>query len=296
MDSWWSQAQRLLADGRARVDAALERWLPATSELPVRVHESMRYSTLAPGKRLRPVLALAVCETMGGREESILPSACALEMIHAFSLIHDDLPAMDDDDLRRGRPTNHVRFGEATAILAGDALCSLAFEVIAVHTPDPSAVADLVRELAVAVGTQGMIGGQIMDLENEGQPPRLDLVREIHRRKTAALLRAACRLGARAADASSADTAALSRFGEALGLAFQITDDILDETSTAAELGKGTKKDLERGKLTWPACVGLDASRQAASDHVEEAVLAIRHIDNSGSLESLARFVVSRNT
>jgi geranylgeranyl diphosphate synthase type II len=289
-----ARARRILAEGAARIDRALEAWLPGASEVPSRVHEAMRYSALAPGKRLRPALALLVAEAMGGREEDVLPCACALELLHAFSLIHDDLPAMDDDELRRGRPTSHVRFGEAIAILAGDALCCLAFELVASRTPDPARAARLVQELARAAGTAGMIGGQVLDLESEGRPPELALVSEIHARKTAALLRAACRAGALSAGREGPPLDAASRYGELLGLAFQITDDILDETATPAELGKGTRKDHKRGKLTYPACVGIPASREAAASLVAEAAELIGPHDPQGDLARLARYVAVR--
>jgi geranylgeranyl diphosphate synthase type II len=254
----------------------------------------MRYSVLAPGKRLRPALCVLVGEMLGAERRQVLPSACALEMVHAFSLIHDDLPAMDDDELRRGRPTSHVAFGEAVAILAGDALACLAFETVARETPDKDLVPELVCELGRAVGTRGMIGGQILDLAAEGRPPDLDLVRAIHVRKTAALIRAASLMGAISARADLAVRETCARYGETMGLAFQVADDLLDETSTPEALGKSTRKDLERGKLTWPACAGLEASRKMAGALAEEAAQTIRPLDKNGDLAALARFVVAR--
>lgn len=278
------------------VDSALDRFLPPESESPSKVHQAMRYSVLAPGKRLRPVLTLVSAEVLGGHAEDALPAACAMELIHAFSLIHDDLPAMDDDDLRRGRPTSHVAFGEAVAILAGDALACLAFEIVARETPNPELVKSLVLELGQAVGTRGMIGGQILDLCAEGHEPDLALVREIHRRKTAALIKAACALGAISARVNADAMAAVSRYGELLGLAFQVMDDLLDEISTPEQLGKATRKDHERGKMTFPACAGIDASRRAAQTYAEEAISSIAPWDASGDLMALARYVVTRTT
>lgn len=288
------QAEETLSRLRPEVDAALDRFLPGAAEVPAPVHESMRYSVLAPGKRLRPALCLVVGEMFGASHDAVLPSACALEFIHAFSLIHDDLPAMDDDDLRRGVPSNHVRFGEAVAILAGDALACLAFEVVARETKDRGVVPALVAELGRSVGTRGMIGGQIMDLAAEGMAPDLGVVRDIHLRKTAALIRAACVMGAIAARAPDRCLETVAAYGEAMGLAFQVADDVLDETSTPEALGKNTRKDHERGKLTWPGCAGLDAARRAAAAFAGEAAAAIRPLDRTGELAALARYVVAR--
>jgi len=290
------QDARALLDTLGRdVDAALERFLPAASETPESAHEAMRYSVLAPGKRFRPALLLIVADALEVPREASLPSACALELIHAFSLIHDDLPAMDDDDLRRGRPTNHVQFGEAVAILAGDALSALAFEIIARDTKDQALIPELVRILGEAVGTRGMIGGQVLDLLGEKQAPDLDLVREIHLRKTAALIRAACSMGAVLGSASEELNQALTRYGELVGLAFQITDDLLDETSTEAAMGKKTGKDQARGKQTYPACKGLDETRAAARALIGEALETLGRLPiRTDSLELLARFILSR--
>ncbi len=284
-----------LARASTFVDQALERWMPAETVKPGEVHRAMRYSVFSGGKRLRPALALTVGDALGIPREAVLPSACALELIHAFSLIHDDLPAMDDDDLRRGRPTNHKVFGEAVAILAGDALSTLAFEIVAEHTPDKGVVPDLVLELARATGTQGMIGGQILDLLAEGQTPDEKLVADIHLMKTAALLRASCTMPAIAGRAGAPTIAALRKFGDLLGHAFQIVDDILDETSSPEQLGKGTNKDRERGKMTYPAAVGLDRSKVIARNLIDEATRAVEALDRSGQLRALARFVADRS-
>ena len=291
-----ARGHELLAGRVPEVDAALSRWLPLATEAPVPVHEAMRYATLGPGKRFRPVLLLLVGETLGVESEAALPSACALEFIHAFSLVHDDLPAMDDDDLRRGRPTCHRAYGEATAILAGDALCALAFEVIARGTPAADLVPDLVATLGDAVGTRGMIGGQVLDLLGEGAAPTLEAVGEIHRRKTAALIRAACVMGAILGRAEPPAREALTRYGEACGLAFQVADDVLDATATTETLGKAAGRDLELGKLTWPACVGLDESVRTVDRLAEQAAAAVAGLDRDGHLALLARFIAARAT
>ncbi|MSR74692.1 MAG: polyprenyl synthetase family protein [Planctomycetes bacterium] len=284
-----------VAAAAKEVDAALERWLPGPSSVPGIIHESMRWSALAPGKRLRPALLLAAGRACGADSATLLPSAAALELIHAFSLVHDDLPAMDDDDLRRGLPTNHVRFGEATAILAGDALACLAFEIIARETPQQDLVAPLIVILGRATGTQGMIGGQVLDLLAEGSQPNIAAVEEIHRRKTAALIRASCEMGAVCARADAACTRAMVQYGERIGIAFQITDDLLDITATAEQVGKRTRKDLERGKLTWPRVVGEEVARQDAQRLVQEAVDVITPHDPQGVLRALALFITGRN-
>ncbi len=285
-----------LARASAIVDQALDRWMPPETAKPTDVHRSMRYSVFSGGKRLRPALALTVADALELPQAAVLPSACALELIHAFSLIHDDLPAMDDDDLRRGRPTNHKVFGEAVAILAGDALSTLAFEIVARHTPDPTVVPELIIELARATGTEGMIGGQILDITAEGKVPDERLVADIHLRKTAALLRASCTMPALAGRAGAAKVEALRRFGELLGHAFQVVDDILDETSSPEQLGKGTKKDRERGKITYPAAVGLDRSKEIARNMIDEALRALNGLDRGGQLRALARFVTDRSS
>jgi geranylgeranyl pyrophosphate synthase len=291
-----SDAAALIARASVVVDAELDRLLPPETEPPADIHRAMRYSVFPGGKRLRPALCLLVGETLGIPVATVLPSACALELIHAFSLIHDDLPAMDDDELRRGRPTNHRVFGEAVAILAGDALNTLAFEVVAKHTSDKEAAADLVVELADASGTHGMIGGQTLDLLAEGRAPDRALVDEIHLKKTAALMRAAAVMPAIAGRASPEVRRALARYGELLGWAFQIVDDVLDETSSAEALGKGARKDKERGKMTYPAAVGLDACIARARELEARARSEVAGLDRLGHLETLAAFVVERTS
>ena len=261
-----------LENRRAMVDAALDRVLPPETAAPPRIHEAMRYSVLAPGKRLRPILVIAGAEAVGGHAEAVLDTACALELIHAYSLIHDDLPAMDDDDYRRGRLTNHKVFGEAMAILAGDALLTLAFRLVAENAARvaPGAVGMVVAEVADAAGTDGMVGGQVVDIESEGKVISADMLDYIHLHKTAALIRVALRVGAVLAGGREEVVDAISRAGEALGLAFQIVDDILDVEGSLAELGKSAGSDERKQKATYPSLHGLPASKARARDLIEE--------------------------
>ncbi|MCP3979887.1 MAG: polyprenyl synthetase family protein [bacterium] len=259
----------------------------------------MRYAVLAGGKRLRPLIVIAACEAAGGAANDALAPGAAIEMLHTYSLVHDDLPAMDDDDLRRGRPTLHKVFGDAVAVLAGDALHTLAFEILGRYPErdDRSSYrADAVVTLARAAGVAGMVGGQIADLEAEGRPPDGERLRWIHRHKTGALFSASAEIGALAAGAGLPAREALARFGAAVGLAFQIADDILDETSTAEALGKTPGKDMAVGKATYPALYGLDASRAAAREIIAEGVAGLReHGLISDPLDSLAEAAVARS-
>jgi geranylgeranyl diphosphate synthase type II len=284
---------------QARVEALLrdraDRLGPAGT--PPRLAEAVRYSLLAGGKRLRPVLCLTFADTVArasAEQPVVADSACALEYVHTYSLVHDDLPAMDDDDLRRGRPTNHKVFGEAMAILAGDALLTEAFSLVA-GGPEPMRAA-LCRELAHAAGAAGMVGGQVLDIA-EDRPAELDYLLRLHRLKTGALIRAACRMGVIAA---GGDTQALSRadaYGEAVGLAFQIADDVLDVTSSAEAMGKPVGADAEAGRFTFPAVLGMEASRRMAADKVAEAVDAVRLLEGEdGPLAALARYTVERKS
>lgn len=270
------------------IEAALEAALPPASALPAPLHEAMRYSLFAGGKRIRPLLVLASAESVGGDPEPVLPVACAVELIHTYSLIHDDLPSMDDSALRRGRPTCHMAFGEALAILAGDALHALAFELASRTEGHAGAAVALrtVQEIASAIGTQGMVGGQVLDLQAEGRPSlrqfgawpadRQQGVCQIHRWKTAALIRTCVRSGAILAGATSEQLADLTEYGEHLGVAFQIVDDILDETGDSGVLGKDTRRDAAGCKLTFPLAFGLDRSRAIAQEEtaLAEAALA----------------------
>jgi len=291
-----------LSGAGRRVDEALGRYLPAESTdpaaaCPPRLAAAMRYSVLGGGKRLRPLLCLMAAEACGADGDAALPAACALELVHTYSLIHDDLPAMDDDDLRRGRPTCHKEFDEATAILAGDALLTLAFEIIAQHTRPDAAALGCVRVLAEAAGALGMVGGQMADLEAEGRSNGTpEALEAIHRRKTGALLRAALRMGAIIAGADAPSRAALDSYGRAVGLAFQIVDDLLDVQGDEAKLGKRVRKDCELGKWTYPGFWGVEGSRQRARQLADEAVAALEPLGvGADRLRSLALDLLERD-
>jgi geranylgeranyl diphosphate synthase, type II len=262
-----------LASQRARVDAALDHWLPHARQRPATIHEAMRYAVFSGGKRLRPILCLAAAEACGGDSEAALAPACAVELMHTYSLVHDDLPAMDDDALRRGRPTCHVVFGEGMAVLCGDALLTESFRVLA-DTPPTARYGsrEHLLELAETGGSRQLIGGQVMDLEGEGKSlRRADLVR-IHQAKTAALLTTSLRLGAMTANATPARLAALTAFGQNLGLAFQVIDDILDVTQSTETLGKTAGKDQAVAKSTYPALLGLPGARKEARRLTRQAL------------------------
>jgi geranylgeranyl diphosphate synthase type II len=297
-----SPLDAFVQEARRRVDEGLARYLPAEDEAasapcPARLAAAMRYSVLGGGKRLRPVLCLLAAEACGADPARALPAACALEMVHAYSLIHDDLPAMDDDDLRRGRPTCHKAFDEATAVLAGDALLTLAFEVIVAHVRPAEAAVGSVRVLAEAAGPSGMVGGQMADLQAEGRTDgTLDALEAIHRRKTGALLRAALRIGAIVAEADEASLQALDAYGHAVGLAFQIIDDLLDVEGDEAKLGKRARKDSELGKWTYPGFLGIEGSRARAGQLADEAVTALAPLGGRGErLRALARDLLERD-
>jgi geranylgeranyl pyrophosphate synthase len=265
---------------------------------PNRLMESIEYSLMAGGKRLRPALVMECWRASGGTEksyQSAMAAAGSIELIHTFSLVHDDLPAMDDDDLRRGRPTNHKVFGEAMAILAGDAMVTMAFELIGTDAL-PALVPGLVRELAAASGPEGMIGGQVLDIDGENRSLQLPELQRLHAMKTGALLTAACRLGAIAAGAGEEAVTAVAGFGRHLGLAFQIVDDLLDLTSTPEQLGKATGKDAGKGKNTYPSLLGIDESRQEADRQLQLGLEAIKPLGPRGqTLQTLAQFVVRRD-
>jgi geranylgeranyl diphosphate synthase, type II len=294
-----------LAARRARVEHHLASYLRPEPGSPASLLEAMRYSLLAPGKRLRPLLVVLASEACGGEDDAPWPAACAVEMIHAYSLIHDDLPAMDDDDLRRGQPTCHKQFGEATAILAGDALQALAFQVLAEGYP-PATGAACCRTLARAAGMAGMVGGQVDDLawESAADPDaerNVHTLEHLHGRKTGALIRAALQLGAFAGHAtkSAPPDALLERFdayGRCLGLLFQITDDVLDVEGHAAQTGKRVQKDAARGKLTYPALLGVAGSRGRAEQLCAEARGLMEPLGGSAAtLSALARYVLDRD-
>lgn len=297
---------QILNASAQQVDAALRSLASRHPSAPSRLIEAIQYSLTAGGKRLRPALVLETARACADRaaqadtttvspsRDSALAAAVAIELVHTFSLVHDDLPAMDDDDLRRGRPTNHKVFGEAMAILAGDAMLAMAFEVLATDA-DRSVAPALVRELAAATGSAGMIGGQVLDIDGENASLSFEQLKQVHAMKTGALLTAACRMGAIAACADGATLAAVTAFGRHLGLAFQIIDDVLDVTSTPAELGKATGKDKDRGKNTYPQLLGLDASQREAAEQSRLGLEAIAVLGSAGNgLRAIARFVVER--
>lgn len=301
----------LLTAGAAMTDAALERLLPGTDVQPHSIHKAMRHSTFAGGKRLRPILAIAAARMVRGEADAALDEAAAelgaaLEMLHTYSLIHDDLPALDNDDLRRGQPTCHVVFGEASAILAGDALQTLAFQTVARLRCGAEAKVEIMREIADAVGTgvgadlpgglaPGMIGGQVMDIEAEGVAPTADLVERIHRAKTGALITVSVVVGGRLAGANSETIARLRTFGEKAGLAFQIVDDVLDVTQDSAQLGKTAGKDTASVKATWPAVFGLERSGHDAKELVADAFQALEPFGmDADGLKGLALYLTTR--
>lgn len=279
-----------------RVDEELDQVLPPAGETPRMLHEAMRYSVLGGGKRIRPILCAATAEATGGLVDVAIRPGAAIELLHCYTLVHDDLPAMDDDDLRRGAPTTHKKFGEANAILAGDALLTLAFEVLASCVPQaPYSPAELVLELASAAGSRGVVGGQCEDLAHENIGPSKEALHYIHTHKTAALIRASCRMGAISAGAAREHVDTAGRFGEDIGLAFQVVDDILNVTSSAEELGKAVGSDADRGKTTYVALHGLEEAKSLARDLLDRAMSCVDTLPGSTDvLEALARFVVER--
>ncbi len=288
-----------LASRIAEVDRALEEWVPAQTVEPETIHRAMRYSLFAGGKRIRPILAMASADVIEVHKPGIAAAAATLEMIHTYSLIHDDLPALDNDDLRRGQPTNHKVFGEAMAILAGDALLTLAFQVLA-SLPQATAEvrSQMVRELASAAGTvRGMIGGQVHDIEGEGHAPTAALLERIHRAKTGALLKASVRMGAIYAGADAMQLEALSCYGEHAGLAFQIVDDVLDVEAPSEVLGKTAGKDLHQQKITFPAVYGLAESRRMAEEERQRAHAALGIFGDRGQrLREIADLIIDRKS
>ena len=278
------------------VDQALDRSMPKATAKPATIHKSMRYSIFAGGKRMRPALLLAAAEACGGLEAAALPFACAVECIHTYSLIHDDLPAMDNDDFRRGKPTNHKVFGDGIAVLAGDALLTQAFEIIAMAKPGKRyTTQDVVLELARASGSLQLIAGQVADLEGEGKKLSVAELRYIHERKTSALLACSVRLGAMSANATPAQLQALTDFGYNVGLAFQVIDDILDVTQTSEKLGKTAGKDVAAQKATYPRLVGLEKSKKIAAQLTDRAFAALKPFQGRAvALEALARYLLER--
>ena len=292
-----TDVKTLIQEGAELTDRALEELLPSADTVPASIHGAMRHSTFAGGKRLRPVLAMQAAATIAGAvPPGIARLGAALEMLHTYSLIHDDLPALDNDDLRRGKPTCHVAFGEAIAILAGDALQTRAFEVLAGLDCPPAATVQIIGLIANAVGTvEGMIGGQVLDIESEGRKPTPELVEAIHRAKTGALIRVAVVAGGLYAGAAPEDVARIDTFGRKAGLAFQIVDDVLDMTVDSAQLGKTAGKDQATEKATWPAVFGIEQSQRDAASLIEEAFAALApYGSKADGLKSVARFLVER--
>jgi geranylgeranyl diphosphate synthase, type II len=290
--------QEILRTGVEVTDSALDRLIPSADQVPASIHGAMRHSTFAGGKRLRPVLAYEAARMLRQRSEpeGIEELGAALEMLHTYSLIHDDLPALDNDDLRRGKPTCHVAYGEAIAILAGDALQTLAYQTLANLQCPPAAAMQIVRLIAEATGTvEGMIGGQVLDLEGEGSKPTAESVDAIHRAKTGALIRVSIVTGGIYAGAKAEDVERLTIFGRKAGLAFQIMDDILDMTQDSAQLGKTAGKDVASDKATWPAVFGIEASRKDAARLIEEAFAALEPYGAAADgLKAVARYLVER--
>jgi len=282
-----------LREKKTLIDRYLMMFLGSPGKLPPTLYESMRYSLSAGGKRIRPILSIASCEAVGGMTENVIPAAIAIEMIHTYSLIHDDLPAMDNDDLRRGKPTNHKVFGEATAILAGDGLLTLAFSILS----GVSNSMKILHEIALAAGPEGMVGGQQLDIENEGKNIDVKALEELHRRKTGALILAAVRSGGIAGGAVETQLSALTDYGMKIGLAFQIADDILDLEGDVEYIGKSPGKDVKQNKNTYPALLGLAESKIVARNLVDEALEALESFDEKAvPLRMIAEYIVDRNS
>ncbi len=290
------ELKRYLTERQQEIDRALDRFLPGASTRPATIHKAMRYSLFAGGKRLRPILCLAAAEACGGLRRSALPLACALECIHTYSLIHDDLPSMDNDDFRRGRPTCHKVFGDGIAVLAGDALLTIAFEIAAhAETRSRYDMRTILREIAVAAGSRRLIAGQVADLEGEGKSISRAQLRYIHENKTAALLTTSVRLGAMSTNATAAQLSAISDFGYALGLAFQVIDDILDVTQSSEKLGKSAGKDAAAHKATYPSVLGLERSRAEAVRLTRRAHKALDSLGKKADrLREIANYLLER--
>jgi geranylgeranyl diphosphate synthase type II len=285
-----------LTSRQKKIDRALDRYLPKENTRPATIHKAMRYSLFAGGKRLRPILCLAAAEACGGKIEHALPLACAMECIHTYSLVHDDLPSMDNDDFRRGRATCHKVFGDGIAVLAGDALLTMAFEVVSRARPTRRYdMPTLLREVAVAAGSRKLIAGQVADLEAEGKRTTRAELRYIHENKTSAMLATSVRLGAMSANADPKQLSAITGFGRALGLAFQVIDDILDVTQTTEKLGKSAGKDIAARKATYPAVIGLEKSRVEAKRLTRKAHNALSVFSAKGeTLHALANYLLER--
>jgi geranyltranstransferase len=290
--------EEVWSERRELIEEALKKELHEGRELDATLTKSMEYSLMAGGKRLRPILLMAAADACGKDGRAFITSACALEMIHTYSLIHDDLPAMDDDNLRRGKPTNHVKFGAGMATLAGDGLLTMAFEVLTREKNiRPETILSVIREVSVAAGTSGMVGGQAIDLESEGRRIDLTCLRRMHMGKTGALFRAALRTGAILAGASEKELAALTQYAEAFGLAFQITDDILDVTGSEAEIGKPVGSDRRNEKSTYVTLTSLARAQELADEAIESALSAVEIFGEKASfLQDLVRFLSHRRS
>lgn len=291
------QLKAYVAAKRKDVDRALDRFLPKATARPATIHKAMRYSLFAGGKRLRPILTLAAAEACGGDAAAAIPAACAVECIHTYSLVHDDLPSMDNDDFRRGRPTSHKVFGDGIAVLAGDALLTVAFEILASANPTRRySMTDLLRELAVAAGSRKLIAGQVADLEAEKRKVSRAELRYIHENKTAAMLTVSLRLGAMSANATAPQLRAITEFGGALGLAFQVIDDILDVTQSSEKLGKSAGKDVAAQKATYPSIIGLENARREAQRLTRRAHGSLKSFGARGErLRELATYLLERD-
>lgn len=288
-----------LAEKTRIIDQALDNYLPPEKTPPGVIHQAIRYSALSGGKRLRPALVLGAAEAVGGNAENVITAACGIELIHCYSLVHDDLPAMDNDDFRRGKPTSHKVFGEAIAILTGDALLTLGFELLAragtSATVSPVDGLRVIAEVAVAAGTKGMVGGQVMDITSQEAGGSPELVEEIHQKKTAALFVASVRTGAILSGASGEQLTALTRYGKKIGLAFQVTDDILDVVGDPSKTGKSAGGDAKKRKLSYPSVFGLSAARKYAEKAVEDAVAALDSFNSAADfLRGAAQFILTR--
>ncbi|HSA77333.1 MAG TPA: farnesyl diphosphate synthase [Nitrospirota bacterium] len=281
------------------VDKTLEKLVPPSKIFPSSIHEAMRYSLFAGGKRVRPILAIAAAEALGAKTADLLPLAGTLELIHTYSLIHDDLPAMDNDDFRRGRPTCHKVYGEAIATLAGDGLLNMAFEVLSdprrLKSVPANRLIAIIREISTASGVSGMVGGQVVDMESEGKDIDFPTLEYIHTHKTGTLIRASVRVGALYARAGKRHFTALTHYGEMVGLAFQIADDILDITGKQEEIGKDVGSDIKKGKKTFPSFYGLEESRRRAVEVVDKAIIALKDFDRKADpLRELAKYIINR--
>jgi len=287
-----------MRDRIARIDRVLDQCVPSGETPPARLHQAMRHSLFGAGKRMRPALCLAAAAAIKEENHHALMAGAAVELLHTYTLVHDDLPAMDDDVLRRGRPTCHVAFDEATAILAGDALLTLAFRVLAdVHCPPPWTALDLIRELGKAAGSTGVIGGQMADIEGEGQPISIEQLEYIHTHKTGDLILASVRMGAMTAGATPSQLKVLDSYATKIGLAFQIADDVLNATGSAAQLGKSAGTDAQAGKMTYVSAYGVEGARRKAREMIESAVASLRELPGDRQpLDAIAHYVIDRKS